>query len=706
VNFDEFTADDFDAPAFVLKACRRAPLPKLQETLHEHSSQVKKELQQLLNDKYSDFVSLAQRMQTVDRIAAPLRNPLLQQQRAVVSFHAQLQAVLDQAKEAREERRRIVTERRKLEVYVQGVQTLEEVKTMRARVDAGERLDFLQRHSAFECIARSLQRLRADVDPYRDIEMFAPLITSFTDIETEFADCLVRSLGETVDVFAGLWATQPSEDVAKTTYAQSALALAYLSRNLQTLGLTAKVTQKFHEVFVKKAIEAAEREDLQAAGQVGLDGFFKHIDVLLAENSLFLYIMRLLCVSLDGHLAYSVPGLELASTALGVPVLDSLMKSCAGIFMPAVSDVFVINYLRCEDFLRRLEVCMDTAERHRWRGNSVLQDFRNKWKIQIYFSVRDMEVTTHLDMLMPAQSSNSKQESSKEKSSQAATAAASSAPAVRLCGTQDVMNIVRHLWAPTVYLYPLFPRFLKLSLEIFARYFKQARDAGKSLTDEKLTAVISDVFQIRSEIQTSFLPLIEFPPGETERHTFVRTLTQSCIDETAAEAEKVAADLGKVLQDAVFQQICQHYLALKGIPPLYRMTSRPAPTSPSAYVDVVVKTLQQFQARIAVLPENISQAWIAESVDRAMNKLAVDVGAMLESLEQQEKSLQKLRAGMQQNEQNESGKGKRTGLPPNIFKQLRLDVESFQSQCSTIFVLDIPTPDIPYLYRDNFNIIE
>jgi len=68
----EFDGRTFDAREVVQRYRKRWPLKELQQGLSKHHEDTRKELVELINEKYADFVSLSSRMQGVERALKPL----------------------------------------------------------------------------------------------------------------------------------------------------------------------------------------------------------------------------------------------------------------------------------------------------------------------------------------------------------------------------------------------------------------------------------------------------------------------------------------------------------------------------------------------------------------------------------------------------------------------------------------------------------
>ena len=93
IDLSAFEAKDFDPRQFVLKHRRRIPLPQLQKILSEKTEKIKTELVELINAKYSDFVSLSAKMKHLEALTQPILEPLKQNRNVCESFALKLDDV-------------------------------------------------------------------------------------------------------------------------------------------------------------------------------------------------------------------------------------------------------------------------------------------------------------------------------------------------------------------------------------------------------------------------------------------------------------------------------------------------------------------------------------------------------------------------------------------------------------------------------------
>lgn len=78
--------DEFSAGKLVLHYRRRIPLPQLSKLLFAEEGRVKGELVELINEKYTHFVLLSEKMQDLSKLTQPLIEPLRENRRLCEHF--------------------------------------------------------------------------------------------------------------------------------------------------------------------------------------------------------------------------------------------------------------------------------------------------------------------------------------------------------------------------------------------------------------------------------------------------------------------------------------------------------------------------------------------------------------------------------------------------------------------------------------------
>jgi len=308
----------------------------------------------------------------------------------------------------------------------------------------------------------------------------------------------------------------------------------------------------------------------------------------------------------------------------------------------------VRNYVECHTFAESCAQFMSDHERRRWNNHPVAVEFKNKWKTQVYFAVRQKEIGAQLK--------------------NASETGEYTFQGQKLClrASLELWTLIDRCWDSDVFLPPLFPQFFRLCFEMMAKYLDMVKTLGQK------SPVIGDIFATVALLKTHFR-------DTALKHTKAATV-DACIDIMVTEAEKCATNVADALHALTLETVAKELRAVKGIPPLYRLTDRPAPTEASAYVDAVLKAIDGFERKIAIYP-NRAEA-LQHCVEAAFGALTDEISTMLQGLEQLEKSLQKLRTASAR------------GISPNIFKQVRLDVDLFQARCRELYGVNLESFEI------------
>lgn len=525
------------------------------------------------------------------------------------------------------------------------------------------------------------------------------------------------------------------------------LAVAHLARALVTLGRPDAVESACEEAFAGGALDAAAAacagaaEDAQrraaepitcvGAGAVDLGPFFDSVHrSLFAEGAPLLWLARRLRgptagstgaagagSSEDGLDAalLAVPGLCLVSNAAVGPALRRVQQAWPNAFMPADPDVFAANYVHAANFVRAAEAVMMPSEQQAFARSAALNDFRRRWKTQVYSALRTKEAVRRFDdaaakSRMAAMDGNS----------------VPSEPPHIVSGqgfwlevSAELMRILETVWSERWSLDALYPKTLQLSLELLARYGHAVRalagpdggaeapagggwDAGAvppawapGSRPVRLARAAGDALAVlaaaggaeaggaaadaRGDGHLLGVALARLPstveagrPGELVR----QLLRQAAGD--ALQPTLAALEAG-VLQQVAAAAAAQ-LAAIRGIPAFYRMLNKPVPTRASPYVESAVKPIQALRdATRCAAPAEAVAKWVHQAVDGAATEFGVQAAQLLESTHQQEASLRRL-AG------RGSGSDSQVSDLEKIHIQLCLDVETFIEAASELGV--------------------
>uniref|UniRef100_A0A0G4G0N5 Conserved oligomeric Golgi complex subunit 2 n=1 Tax=Chromera velia CCMP2878 TaxID=1169474 RepID=A0A0G4G0N5_9ALVE len=193
-----------------------------------------------------------------------------------------------------------------------------------------------------------------------------------------------------------------------------------------------------------------------------------------------------------------------------------------------------------------------------------------------------------------------------------------------------------------------------------------------------------------SLVKTEAKDLLQLAESEKARWEDVNGMTHKALDETARRLTSARDVLMRTVLDQEMTEIGSVLDALRGVPAVYRMTNKPAPSRPSAYVAVCADTLRKLQKKMQkALEDSDVRFWMSVTIERLAATFAEKAVELLEGVERQEGSLQRLRGRAGPSTGNEDSD------TDKIFKQIDLDVTSLFGVCEEEFGVDeIDAPQV------------
>lgn len=776
VPSSEFATADYDARDLVQRYRKRVPLPRLQAALRAHHATTRRELVELINEKYADFVSLSSRMQGVERALKPLRAPLEESSELTKSLHSRLGGLLDTAEGLHRQLESVQGRREHLKTYIENARLLAKVKKAASQRIANpqESDDATRQHTLQENIARDVRRIRLNLGSTHDAPVAAgvtgttpseqvpegtspecqALLSETLEFEKTFADDLGKRLRELVAAAKGAWGRHGQGEGRTEALAPNPpsrndmLATACVCRALMTLGRAAAVEAVFSEVFVQPVLEAAAAHANSSAagsgagapvpaslGGANLGPFFGAVaEGLLAESAPLMWMVRRLCShprpeeaaeragksaagevpgtdELDVALM-SVPSMQLLSNAAAAPSLSYVQRVWPNVFTPVFPDVFVANYMHSMRFIADLQAAMPAMERQTFSQSSALKEFRAGWKTQVYYTLRSTDVTKRLEATLAKASASP--------AGEGWVGAAGGAKPHVVAGRSfhaeapaELFRMLQQVWSDGWYLETLFPKMVQLSLELLARYARALRTMAKGAS-ELAPAGATSAWDVASGWSSTSLPMrlsraaadaleiiaLTQPPerlagdpkdgaGEWLASLALRrapggadgrpwSITQTLLAEAVVGLRPGYDELLDAMLSQVSFVVTPQFAAIASVPSMFRFLNKPVPTKVSAYVESAMKPIRGFRDAVsASLPADAVTDVVGRAVDAAAVEFATQVTQLLESLQKQMASLQRL-AGR--------GDSQVTDLD-KIHVQLCLDTEMFTSMATEMGVV-------------------
>ncbi|KAF4661779.1 hypothetical protein FOL47_006543 [Perkinsus chesapeaki] len=572
VPLSEFTEPGADPVTIIQRYRRRGvPMTDLVKSFSRHENKLQEELVQLINDHYAEFIGLSTKMDDVSRKSASLRPPLAAALQSSNSSTAMVKVIVDKADELMKEKEQIGHEKRLLQLYIDNRSLLSKISDR--LVESSSSADHLTlagyaalENSAIELTRMELALREANTDegtpsePSQGEQFIQSLRGDLDATRDQLHKTLTREFNHLVKIFADA----PSEDSSSV----SAMCLLATCRGLVNLGRTDDIYTTIIEVLVDKQlneIASSEKSGLTAANSassVSLEGYFGRVSSTLKSQTHPLAKLN--------ECLMEVEGLHLLPECLLRPALECIIQRVPSIFMPTYPVQFAANYSASQTFIRQLgeghEKYLSTAP---W-----VAEFEGKWKTNVYFSLRQREIA---------------QQVRKE-----------------LFTREDSpLQLIRsQIWCEPEALAQLMPqlvpRCLHLTCDVLAAW--QGHIADKTAAEASNFGLLLSFCKDLSTVSSELAPETVDGLGAKIEATVdsgsdvaekVEHLLYLCVERLHHQASDVETTLSQTLVAAVVPKL----EGVKQIPVLYRMTSKSAPTTNSAYIDNACSILSDFSSK-------------------------------------------------------------------------------------------------------------
>jgi hypothetical protein len=698
----------------------------LDAQLGAHAEALRARLVEVVNDDYDEFVSLSTKLVDVDGAVAKLQAPLLEIKERVEAARAAVAAQATALQEGLARRQAAAAARALLELAQEAMHVMAKVEKLLSElpqvgaVDAsgqqqqqhdGSSTLAESEHEDLEARCRLLDRLCSEVSR----------LNFFAVKGEELA--AVRHMAPRIQRAASSLQSELDSALARVIHAQNPTALAVLLHAYGSLGSTRAAESVVRREVVAPVVAAAVKETMQ-----------KHKEDVTSSSVSLAQVLPVVHAALQEktgqffELALSPAGGAAAFDFLGgslLPeVLTAVEKACPGCYSPGIPDAFHANYLAYTSFIDNLEhLCMTESQLKRFRESESYIFYNKKWNLAAYFSLRFQDVARALEEALDgiglAESTGSKDGN-----------AAESTEAVRkfkFAATTAVLTALQSTLDPHVFLPQLSDRFLRLALQVVARFCTWVAEGTKKFEDlnsesgngnekiggitegaaasqedaeeekknsasahwaagasvEQLAAASQDFTALQSAVQSHILPQFIKLMTETSPSTANEALVAAfgdCDEKLTAASDAV---LGAAASGLV-ERCCEALKQLRGIVATFRMTSRGAPTRPAQYASAILEPLSTFLASADGLSQSgrtaLSRAVLDGVVER-YHHLAHDT---LSTVRKTESSLRRLKSrkadGVDAAAAGGAGGGSSGGTYGTdelIAMQLTLDIEEF-----------------------------
>lgn len=573
-----FFNPNFSVDQFVSEKRKAVGLEQLRHDLRSHLKYLQECLVELINNDYTDFVNLSSNLVGLEKYIGNISLPLNKLRDDVSEISEIIDATLQETEEKLAQRQQDRQLRGKILLAMDVYRGVQQLPQE----------DQIWTPDLVERTASQIQSLSSSLERCRDIPLARKSDEAISNVRKQLKGYLEERLLE---------ALQGHDDAQLQHVLQVGVAV----------DLVAFLETFYSERIVKPTLEEIVTE--RVLREVLSDGLFNQIVMFITTNTALLNN----CAPPEyNFIPRSVFPVFVALAESRIPTLFSLTSAT----------MFHVRYNEALRFLETLEHHMSEQSVQIFRSSESYKAFMERWSTGIYFQLRYTEIATNFETaLLKGNEPFSKKQT-------------------LLNVTENLYKQISYCWSDGVYIAELKPRFLKLTIQLLARYTTFLEQYAKvthpvgELSALMLFQAAADCHQVSIEsVCTCCDNFLTFD----EKELFILCLNDS-VERLAVCRESLARAAASLLVQLAQNSVKQ----ISDIPRLYRRTNRDIPKMPSAFVATMLKPVLNCRASTSGYWDSEWSAQMAQGMAEAFLVTTRDV---LDSVRKMEDSLRRLKKG-------------------------------------------------------------
>eukprot|EP00177_Eucheuma_denticulatum_P008769 GFKZ01015923.1.p1 GENE.GFKZ01015923.1~~GFKZ01015923.1.p1 ORF type:complete len:766 (-),score=122.52 GFKZ01015923.1:784-3081(-) len=388
--------------------------------------------------------------------------------------------------------------------------------------------------------------------------------------------------------------------------------------------------------------------------------------------------------------------LDFVGRAVWPQIESAISHSMTAAFSPGIPDVFHKSVLAGGRLYRAVEAAVGEGERNEFRCSKATTDFWRHWNLPVYFQLRFQEVTSKFDeVLEHGPAAVDRGEGVRETVGLLRTDMYLAESSVSL------VKSLKRCWAEDVFLLSLTHRFLRLSLQLLARYATWVRTglAGEWRNEDAVpkgaARVFYDITVLQKRVPAELSSVLRLRAAEFNEDTL--DSLDSAFVEATDKFSDLLPELSRSISDSLARSCVENLHPLRGILATYRMSSKQAPTTNSTFVPKILRPLKMFlkehEGRIGREECLVISTTVAEQTSGEYFNMATD---LLQRNKSSEATLRRLNIG-RSGALAGSGGGAMSVID-KISMQLYLDVAKFMDDVKGLGVAVTDVPSLGQLW--------
>lgn len=684
---DALRDPDFNPQAFIAQLRTHAPLRVVRDDLRTHIASLQHQTVTILQNNFQTFSTLNTTISDADTLAESAQLPLANLRVMLSALLEDLDTQINSLDQTLALRRSIKETKSSLQTLLQANELLQKCERLLREYSSlpklsteslrlaeriaseSARLSFVLSRATEGAFLTNLsvrisalrRGVRNCMDQWFRRALFPPSGNSYD------ADTLQRVLS--MYVVAGLSAE------AESFFRKEVVATFTNARIRMTTMLTAAERKKSTGVTAADALQAAEEEIINFLGE--------KVTPLIS-----------LCES-EERLNSK---LDFVGRSVWPQVERSISSSMTAAFSPGIPDVFHQSLLAGYRIYAAIEAATSDPEyKNALRTSKATVDFWKHWNLPVYFQLRFQEITTAFDKCLAGGPTSVKKSNAYESVGSGNGSTLLRTDLYRATPTACLVASLRRCWSEDVFLPSLAHRFLRLSLQLLARYSTWVRTglAGEWSESDAIPSgaarIFHDITVLRTRTPAEMASVLRLRARDLDSEMLenLDSVFSSAVEAFAALLPELSRSIG----DALVRACVENLQPLRGILATYRMSSKQAPSTHSSFVPKILRPLKKFmkdhEAGLESNELNSIGKCVVEETTSEYFKMATD---LLQRNKSSEATLRRLNIGRSGALAN-AGSGT-SSVIDKISTQLYLDVEKFSEE---VRMLGISTETIESL---------
>ncbi|KFK29022.1 hypothetical protein AALP_AA7G078500 [Arabis alpina] len=703
-----FLSPDFDSESYISELRTFVPFDTLRSELRSHLASLNRELVDLINRDYADFVNLSTKLVDIDTAVARMRAPLLDLREKITGFRGSVDSALFSLRSGLQQRSDAAAAREVLELLLDTFHVVSKVEKLikvlqttpsdwqNEDANSMGRSSLNDENSAQndgttmrETQSMLLERIASEMNRLKFYMAHAQNLPFIENMEKRIQSASVlldASLGHCF--IDGL----NNSDTSVLYNCLRAYAAIDNTKNAEEIFRTTIVAPFIHKII-------AHETSADSAGTSGdeLENNYKQIKHFIVKDCKLL--LEISSTDKSGLHVFNF----LANSVLK-EVLSAIQKVKPGAFSPGRPTEFLKNYKASLDFLAYLEgYCPSRSAVTKFRAEAIYIEFMKQWNVGVYFSLRFQEIAGALDSSLASASLVFIQDSNPDQTR---------TPNLMLRQSVTLLESLRACWKEDVLIFSAADKFLRLTLQLLSRYCIWVSSAlnnrkgsaspspgcewAVSATADDFVYVIHDVNCLVSEVCGDFLGHILHYLSSCS--TEVLDVVKMSMLQGENSLKKVLPLLTNTIIEVIVDKSVEDLRQVKGITATYRMSNKPLPVRHSPYVVGILRPLKAFlegdKARHYLTDKTREELLLgtATEITRRYYEL---VAELVSAARKTESSLQKLRQSARAQKRGGAASGvsdHNVSETDKMCMQLFLDIQEYGRNISA---LGLKPADIP-----------